>query len=68
MEATGNRWVRAATVRKRYAGIGEATLWRWVNDPKSDFPKPTKRNGVRYWDEAALDRYDRDIMAAGAVA
>lgn len=63
---TRNRWLRAKRVRERYDDIGEVTLWRWVNDPKSDFPKPVKRNGVRYWDERTLDLYDQRLLTAGA--
>jgi predicted DNA-binding transcriptional regulator AlpA len=55
------QFLRAKSVRERYDDIGEVTLWRWVNDPKSKFPKPIKRNGVRYWDIADLDRYDESL-------
>lgn len=63
---TRTRWLRAKRVRERYDDIGEVTLWRWVNDPKSDFPKPVKRNGVRYWSELALDLYDQRVAAGEA--
>lgn len=60
------RWVRAALVRDRYGQISEQTLWRWVNDPESDFPKPVVRQGVRFWDEASLDAYDAALEARSA--
>ena len=59
---TKKRWLGSKRVRERYDGWGETTLWRRVNDPKSDFPKPVKINGLRYWDEAELDRYDAQLV------
>lgn len=56
------RWVRAAAVRERFGDISEQTLWRWVNKPGATFPKPVMRLGVRYWDEAELDRFDAALV------
>lgn len=60
------QWLGAKQVRARYNHIGEMTLWRWVNDPESKFPRPVKMCGRRYWDEADLDRYDESLKAAAA--
>lgn len=55
------RYLRAKAVRARYGGLGEMTLWRWLEDPESKFPKPFKINGVRFWDEVDLDLYDESL-------
>lgn len=57
-------WIRAAAVKQRYGDISEQTLWRWVRN--SGFPKPVKILGVRYWDVAALDRYDTSLLDQAA--
>jgi predicted DNA-binding transcriptional regulator AlpA len=35
-------------VRERY-GVSDQTIWRWLHDPKSGFPKPVRIQGRRYW-------------------
>ena len=41
----------AAQVRRRYGGISEMGLWRWIHDGKIDFPKPDLIvNGRRFAD------------------
>ena len=49
----------AAQVRRRYGGITEMGLWRWMHDGKVDFPKPDLIvNGRRLWNEASLEIFD----------
>jgi len=60
----------AAAARKRYAPSSRVmdrydrhrtTLNRWLKDPALGFPKPTRIRGRLYWDEAALDAWDREM-------
>jgi predicted DNA-binding transcriptional regulator AlpA len=54
------RYLRASEVRKRYAGISDMTLWRWLNDADLNFPQPEYHGRDRFWDEALLDAHDRE--------
>ncbi|PBB92127.1 transcriptional regulator [Mesorhizobium sp. WSM3864] len=49
-------------MKQRYGDISEQTLWRWVKKPGTTFPQPVMRLGVRYWDEAELDRFDAALV------
>jgi len=51
-------YLPAAQVRQRYGGISDMTLWRWLNDPALDFPKPLRIKRRRYWKPCRLDAFD----------
>ena len=53
------RYSPAAAVRGRYGGISDTTLWRWLQDPELGFPQPIKIRNIRYFDNNALDEFDR---------
>ena len=38
----------AKKVRERY-GVSDQTIWRWLHDKNSGFPKPIRIQGRRYW-------------------
>lgn len=44
-----NTRVNATRVRTICGDVADITIWRWLNDPNSDFPKPVRHNGRRYW-------------------
>jgi predicted DNA-binding transcriptional regulator AlpA len=46
--------ITAATVRELCGGVSDMTLWRWLNDPAMNFPKPIHIQSRRYWREADL--------------
>jgi len=48
-EADLDARINAVETRKLSGNISDPTLWRWVNDPKLNFPKPEFVNGRRYW-------------------
>lgn len=57
----------ATQVRRRYGGISEMGLWRWIHDGKVNFPKPDLIvNGRRLWSEASLDAFDARLMVKEA--
>ena len=58
-EIAGKRLLRAQAVRRRYGDISRMTLYRWRTDPEVGFPTPIVINGTFFWDEAALDAFDR---------
>ena len=47
-----SRLIKAATVRELCGGVSDMSLWRWLNDPDLNFPKPIKIQSRRYWREA----------------
>jgi hypothetical protein len=61
------RYLRASAVRRRYGDISEMTLHRWLHCPELNFPQPEYHGRNRFWDEAALEAYDREwaIRSAG---
>lgn len=54
---TTNTLLTAAAVRDTLGGISDMTLWRWLNDPRLDFPKPIHIARRRYWREADLNAW-----------
>ena len=49
-----NRRIAARAVRDLCGGISDMTLWRWLNDPEKDFPRPAMIGKRRYWREAEI--------------
>jgi predicted DNA-binding transcriptional regulator AlpA len=43
----------------RPCSLSDMTIYRWRHDPKLDFPKPVEIRGRLYFDEAALDAFDK---------
>lgn len=48
------RRIQAAEVRIICGGVSDMTLWRWLNDPTLDFPRPIYIGRRRYWREAEI--------------
>jgi hypothetical protein len=60
------RYLRAAEVRRRYGGISEMTLHRWLRRQELNFPQPEYHGRDRFWDEALLDAHDRECAIRSA--
>lgn len=54
---TSNNLLTAAAVRDTLGGVSDMTLWRWLNDPEMDFPKPIRIARRRYWRETDVDAW-----------
>ncbi len=37
--------------------ISDMTLWRWLNDPKMEFPQPIYIRSRRYWKESEINNW-----------
>ncbi|GAB1378299.1 helix-turn-helix transcriptional regulator [Pararhodobacter aggregans] len=48
------RRIQATAVCTICGGICLMTLWRWLNDPTLDFPRPIYIGRRRYWREAEI--------------
>ncbi len=46
--------IPAASVMDLCGNISQMTLWRWLDNPKSNFPKPIYISRRRYWKEAEI--------------
>lgn len=46
--------VSANAVRILCGDVSDMTLWRWLQSPELNFPKPTYIGTRRYWREAEI--------------
>lgn len=46
--------ISANAVRILCGDVSDMTLWRWLNDPALNFPRPTYIGTRRYWKEAEI--------------
>lgn len=49
-----HRRITATQVREICGGVARMTLYRWLNEPELDFPKPMRIGQRRYWREADI--------------
>jgi predicted DNA-binding transcriptional regulator AlpA len=49
---------------RKMVPTSDMTIWRWIKDPKSEFPKPKRINGRLYWTLGDLRRWWRTREAA----
>jgi predicted DNA-binding transcriptional regulator AlpA len=56
----------APQVRKRYGGISDMCLWRWLRDQKLGFPQPLIIRKRRYWRTKKLEAWERAQAGNGA--
>jgi predicted DNA-binding transcriptional regulator AlpA len=46
--------IQAAAVRDMLGGVSDMWLWRRLNDPAANFPRPIYINKRRFWIEAEI--------------
>lgn len=49
---TEGKRITATKVRDLCGDVSDMTLWRWLNDPALNFPKPIYIARRRFWREA----------------
>ena len=49
--------ITAAVVRDALGGVSDMTLWRWLNDPILNFPKPIYITRRRYWRDVEVSAW-----------
>jgi hypothetical protein len=64
-EAEMSRKLRRSQVAERYGGVDPRTIDRWREDPELKFPKPMYVGITPMWDEADLEKWDRDRVRPG---
>mgnify|MGYP005875983893 CR=1 FL=1 len=52
-----SKLLTAAAVRDALGGVSDMTLWRWLNDPALNLPKPIYIARRRYWREADVSEW-----------
>ncbi|MAC81777.1 MAG: transcriptional regulator [Rhodobacteraceae bacterium] len=52
-----SKLITAGAVRDALGGVSDMTLWRWLNDPALNFPKPIYIARRRYWREADVSAW-----------
>lgn len=60
-----HRRILAPRVRELCGGVSDMWLWRRLNEPGSDFPRPTVIGRRRFWREAEILSW-LDAQAAAA--
>nr|WP_090158660.1 AlpA family phage regulatory protein [Loktanella sp. DSM 29012] len=46
--------ISSFAVRELCGGVSNMTIWRWLQDPDMNFPKPIKIGRRNYWREADM--------------
>ena len=54
--------IAASIVKRENGGVSDMTLWRWMRNPRIQFPPPDLvLNGRRYWKRRTLRQYRHRI-------
>lgn len=64
--SNSKKFLTANQVRDRFGGISDMSLWRWLKDPKLNFPQPTYINKRRFFDEASIAAWEAEQAVRGA--
>lgn len=47
--------ITAKKTCERLGGVSDMSLWRWLNNPELEFPRPVYIGNRRYFDEDSID-------------
>lgn len=56
---TEDQLVPAAPLKAEFGNVSDMWLWRRLNDPDDDFPRPIYIAGRRYWRRGEVEEYKR---------
>ena len=56
----------SAQTRARVGGVSTMCIWRWMRDPRVQFPAPVKINARNYWRLGDLRRWRAERLAEAA--
>ena len=59
-------YLSSTQLRQRYGNVSSMSVWRWVNHPTLGFPKPITIQRRNYWDESALEEWERKTAASAS--
>jgi len=58
--------VPTRTLRARYGGISDTTVYRWLADPRVALPAPVYIGRMRYWRLSELLAWERERATPNA--
>ena len=56
-------FLNSAQVKARTGNVSDMCLWRWMRDPRVQFPLPVKINARNYWRLGDLRRWQEQHIA-----
>jgi predicted DNA-binding transcriptional regulator AlpA len=56
----------SAQMRARVGGVSTMCIWRWMRDPRVQFPHPVKLNSRNYWRLGDLRQWQAERMTGKA--
>jgi predicted DNA-binding transcriptional regulator AlpA len=56
----------SAQVRARVGDRSNMCIWRWMRDPRVQFPRPVKMNSRNYWRLGDLRQWQAEHMTKAA--
>lgn len=56
-------FLTSTQVQVRYGSISDMALWRWLRDPRMDFPQPIYFGRLRFWRLNDLEKWERDRVS-----
>jgi predicted DNA-binding transcriptional regulator AlpA len=56
----------SAQTRARVGSVSNMCIWRWIRDPRVQFPDPIKINGRNYWRVGDLRRWQTERVTRAA--
>ncbi|HZK91571.1 MAG TPA: hypothetical protein VFC56_15610 [Stellaceae bacterium] len=65
MESNEAVWLTASQVTRRF-GISQMSLWRWLHDPRLQFPAPVQIRERNYWRLDEIVEWERAAATRSA--
>ena len=59
-------YLTSTQVRARVGGVSTMCIWRWMRDPRVQFPHPVKMNSRNYWRLGDLRQWQAERMTKAA--
>jgi len=56
----------SAQTRARVGNVSTICIWRWMRDPRVQFPRPVKINAQNYWRLGDLRQWQAERMTKAA--
>lgn len=54
--------IQAAEVRRIFGGVSDMSLWRWLDNPDLNFPRPIVISRRRFWRKTEIAEWQKSQM------
>ena len=61
-----DRFLTSAATKAFVGDVSDMCIWRWLRDPRVQFPEPVKINNRNYWRLGDLRRWQAERMNRAA--